>query len=1255
MATQGVEVHRRVVHRLAAKCVASNLTDSELLDLFSSQADQQAFEVLVHRHAALVLATARRILGNAHDAEDVCQAAFLLLAQKAASRRWQPSVASWLHQTAHHLALKARRTVARRDRREERAAPRHPTEPLDELTGRELLAVLDEELLALPEPLRAPLVLCYLEGMTRDEAAEHLGCPLSTLKKRLERGRSQLHAALTRRGLGLSVGLLSTLLSREAATAVPAALVRLTANNALSPVPGVSGDGAVSPRINQLLQGGMGMAGWKKFKAVLGILLVGGLLSVAAFSAGGDKPTPPTKDKTAASEKAEPPAAPAIAKSMRVVVLDPEGKPVSGANVHVSVWTEEPDFKAKRDLATDAKGVVRVDLPKSFTILRLWARKKPFAALHAAWEQAEVASNGVPAEYTFRMEAASKASGRIVDEQGKPIEGARVEVMLNDDLSPVGSDGRVQYDGYLAEDHNSVVTDSNGLWQIAAVPNRPETKLRLKVSHSDFVSDRWWSEAIIPTEKFRDGTATVTLKRGVVVRGRVTDTSGKPVKDAAVVHGDEPYYLSRYANPSVTDSDGRYRLPPLPPGKTSLTVVARGWVPQLCNIEIKHDLSPQDFRLGPGKRVRLRIVDTTGKAVPRAQVTLMEWRGSKSIRLDRNPNDSQAPDTGIPSQASADGVWEWSSAPADPVKIGISVEGFAPTEFAVTGGMAERTVVLKSKYRISGTVTDATTGKPIPAFNVIPVSVVRKDFLAASRGNAVAGRNGRLAFLAPWNNETPHRLRVEAPGYRTQDGPEFRFGDDRSRVQNFRLQPSRPLTGVILHANGTPVAKTEVRLATLTEQARLFDTGGIDSTHKSFTDEAGRFTFPNPGEPWAIAARTDAGVVIAEFPADRLDAGTLKLRPWGSIRGQFRDAGKPVDGCDIAFEPIRLWGLHWPRLIVSGHVVTDSEGRFEFHRVPPGPVSVYPVQNPRWKERRLGSAPNVPLDVPPGGRVDLDLSSSGATLTGKVKLTGKVPADLNCTHSMNVLVRREPGVIPPSNLAALGFDIRKGFQDTWLRTHEGLAYLQSLRFWFVQLTPDGSFQISGVPPGEYDLAVGVYAKTTGCLTDPLARRVVRVTVTAADVARGELAVPEIAAEVVPIAGVNDTPTLAFERADGTKGTFADCRGKYTVVHFWASWCVPCKKQLPALRKLHDRFAARGVATLSLMLDDDPAAWKAALKGAELPWPQGRVSSESPHGVSGVPAYWLLDPAGKIVAKASDVDELAKEIEGRLKETPPGDR
>jgi thiol-disulfide isomerase/thioredoxin len=315
--------------------------------------------------------------------------------------------------------------------------------------------------------------------------------------------------------------------------------------------------------------------------------------------------------------------------------------------------------------------------------------------------------------------------------------------------------------------------------------------------------------------------------------------------------------------------------------------------------------------------------------------------------------------------------------------------------------------------------------------------------------------------------------------------------------------------------------------------------------------------------------------------------------------------------------------------------------------VPAAPVCVAVLLGP-WKDEGFRSGPSMPLELQPGQRAELDLGSGGATVTGRVKLTGKVPADLDCESSLNYLVRREVGIGPPE-IKALGFDARRGLQDTWLKTTEGRAYLTTLRRWFVKLAPDGSFRISGVPPGEYDLSLEIFARMQGdgCLVDPLARLMVPIRVTEADAARGELKLPEIAAEVAAGPAVGDSPRLSFRRADDTAGTLADYRGRHAVVCFWASWCGPCKSQLPALRALHERFAPRGLATVGLSLDGDPAAWRIALETLKLPWPQGRADAAGA-GVSAVPTYWLLDPSGRIVARSHDPDDLAATLADRLK-------
>jgi RNA polymerase sigma factor (sigma-70 family) len=204
------------VVRSLANADRDALSDRDLLSLFATRGDQTAFAAVVARHTGMVFGVCRRMLANDQDAEDACQAVFLLLAKKASRVRWQSSAVNWLYTTARQVANNARLAAARRNVREATAAVPNWTEPADEMTGREFVAILDEELQKLPARYREPLLLCCLEGLTRDEAAQRLGVPAIKLKNQLERGRKTLAAALTARGCSLGIALLTSTVSATA-------------------------------------------------------------------------------------------------------------------------------------------------------------------------------------------------------------------------------------------------------------------------------------------------------------------------------------------------------------------------------------------------------------------------------------------------------------------------------------------------------------------------------------------------------------------------------------------------------------------------------------------------------------------------------------------------------------------------------------------------------------------------------------------------------------------------------------------------------------------------------------------------------------------------------------------------------------------------------------------------------------------------------------------------------------------------------
>ncbi|HTU88542.1 MAG TPA: sigma-70 family RNA polymerase sigma factor, partial [Gemmataceae bacterium] len=215
------------------------LSDADLLERFRLRREEAAFTLLVQRHGPMVLAVCRRILGNAHDAEDAFQATFLVLVRKAGTIRKQQSLAGWLHGVALRIAHKARmRSAASANGRHQPAgrsdqpanAGRSPTiddDPSEALAAAELRAALDEEIERLPAKYRTPLVLCYLADKTHEQAATELGWPKSSVTARLARAREILQRRLIRRGFIAPAGVLVVLLTEQTANAALPSLLTL--------------------------------------------------------------------------------------------------------------------------------------------------------------------------------------------------------------------------------------------------------------------------------------------------------------------------------------------------------------------------------------------------------------------------------------------------------------------------------------------------------------------------------------------------------------------------------------------------------------------------------------------------------------------------------------------------------------------------------------------------------------------------------------------------------------------------------------------------------------------------------------------------------------------------------------------------------------------------------------------------------------------------------------------------------------------
>ncbi len=209
--------------RLFGRGTVAGLSDGQLLGSYVEHRDEAAFAAVVARYGPMVLSVCRGVLRDPLDAEDAYQATFLILMRKAGTVRRVDALGGWLHRVAHRVALQARADAAHRRTEEQKAGQNAVERGSSSATAEteELRRVLHAEIDRLPERLRLPLVLCDLEGLTREEAAGRLRWTEGTVRGRLARAKRLLRDRLSRRGVAVSASALAATLAGAAKAALP--------------------------------------------------------------------------------------------------------------------------------------------------------------------------------------------------------------------------------------------------------------------------------------------------------------------------------------------------------------------------------------------------------------------------------------------------------------------------------------------------------------------------------------------------------------------------------------------------------------------------------------------------------------------------------------------------------------------------------------------------------------------------------------------------------------------------------------------------------------------------------------------------------------------------------------------------------------------------------------------------------------------------------------------------------------------------
>ncbi len=873
--------------------VAPGFEDSELLERFAARRDGAAFEAIVIRHGPMVLATCRGILRDSHAAEDAFQATFLTLARKAGTLRAGAALAGWLHRVARRVALGAAAAIARRRRVEGRspaldaaAAPADPDDPTP---------ILHEEIDRLPERYRVAIVLCYLEGMTHEQAAGHLRCPVGTVGSRVVRARELIRSRLVRRGLTGAAAALAAGPDLARAATVPEGWGRSAVASALGG-PSPAGVVALSRAILGGAQLGRCLLGATAGLAAATALMVG----LAAGQGPVDPPSRPVPVPLPAPVAAAevPLAVPADQVAIAGRVVDPAGRPVEGAAVRLE-FTPAGDLEGPEPAAAATGPDGRFSLRVARAVLdapdRGLAGRAPRVVASApgfgpAWGSPGPRSTDLR-EVTLTLKADEPPiRGRVVDLEGRPIAGVTVrsdraweapDGALDAWIEAARTRGRAVGDGLASIPlERSAVTGPDGRFRIGEVGRDRVVELAFS-GPTISTATAFAITRAMPT--FRTAAPEVMTYHGATfdhvagptrpVVGTVRDAdtgatlAGVRIEGMVLVEG------SLIAPPGVqatTDAQGRYRLVGLAVARRYrvMATPAPGQPYPNAGVEVEApasstDPAARDLALKRGILVRGRITDrATGRPV-RAQV--------ETFAFVDNPNVARFP----------------------------GYRGGYPP-FASTGPDGRFVVVA------------------LPGRGILAARTGSDRYLDGVGAEGIAGLVDQ-SFPTEPHYCVPSNAQALAEIHPDPDALEL--------TRDLEVDPGRTLRGTVLDPEGRPIAGALAAglvpvafWGDRTLEGAEFEATGVDARRPR------RIYFRHDGRKLAGSALllgTEAGPLV------------VRLQPWGTLAGRLVDAeGRPR--ADLGLTNTRPLAFDPAQGFRPGPLAVDAAGRFRADGLVPG-------------------------------------------------------------------------------------------------------------------------------------------------------------------------------------------------------------------------------------------------------------------------------------------------------------------------------
>ena len=622
-----------------------------MLHRYVDDRSEQAFEELVKQHIDLVYSSAlRQVNGDAPAAQDVTQAVFTELARQAPRLTQHTSLAGWLYTSTRYLAAKALRAEQRRHSHEQEAHEMnqllHSTDP--DTTWHELRPLLDAAMHDLSATDREVVLMRYFERLSLAEIGAQLGLKANAANMRIERAVDRLRTALAKRGVTSTITALAILLNGRAVASAPAGLGAQVSRGAFAASGAGSALGWGLLKLTGLMKGNALLAACAAV-LVVGLIVVpkwlptGTTATSAAISAPA-KANAPSPLRIAAgpagAARSTPFAASKTTDSITLhITADDTEKPVAGATIEYfgAALGGRRSLVATQLTATE-EGVCVVPLSRDTLVpLLIQSRTDGFVDMTASWGSGR--GERIPPQYTWRLFRSVPIGGQVLDDEGKPVPGAEVNVeegpvsMEQIDKEQLPTDPSSEPPHFSPVAREQTVAEADGRWRIDRFANEAIPTLSIWATHPDYFTEpviTYQKGNIEATKQLVAGTHVLQLTRGIAAKGVAVDKEGHPVpgvKVEAFADIDEESLRPRLAKDqgnrirrvdrigTTNLEDGTFFLTGCRPGTNLIRAEARGFA--LVSVPVALTNNPASLRLvlNPGHVLRLRVLDANGLPV----------------------------------------------------------------------------------------------------------------------------------------------------------------------------------------------------------------------------------------------------------------------------------------------------------------------------------------------------------------------------------------------------------------------------------------------------------------------------------------------------------------------------------------------------------------------------------------------------------------------------------------------------------------